>query len=130
MLQIPKPLFDPFADPVIFHQSVSNGIVSTKIYDKRDDFDIVFSFWIVMFSVVPLMGFTFLQLIRFARVCSHVTNVNARNKSLTAQLLQQGYLYHKLRKTFSKFYPRHYELVSKFKNIFVMAYRNQTITVN
>ena len=26
----------------------------------------------------------------------------------------QGYRYHKLRKTFSKFYRRHYELVSKF----------------
>ena len=36
----------------------------------------------------------------------------ARNKSLTAKLLQQGY--HKLRKTFSKFYRRHHELVSKF----------------
>ena len=39
---------------------------------------------------------------------------NARNKSLTAKLLQQGYRYHKRRKTFSKFYRRHYELISKF----------------
>ena len=54
------------------------------------------------------------QLIRFARVSSHVVDFNARNKSLTAKLLQQGYRYHKLRKTFSKFYRRHYELVSKF----------------
>ena len=54
------------------------------------------------------------KLIRFARVSSHVVNFNARNKSLTAKLLQQGYWYHKLRKTFSKFYRRHYELVSKF----------------
>ena len=54
------------------------------------------------------------QLIRFARVSSHVADFNARNKNLTAKLLQQGYRYHKLRKTFSKFYCRHYELVSKF----------------
>ena len=54
------------------------------------------------------------QLIRFARVSSHVVDFNALNKSLTAKLLQQGYRYHKLRKTFSKFYRRHYELVSKF----------------
>ena len=47
------------------------------------------------------------QLIGFARVCSHVTDFNARNKCLTAKLLQQGYRYHKLRKTFSKFYRRH-----------------------
>ena len=29
-------------------------------------------------------------------------------------LLQQGYRYHKLPKTFSKFYRRHYELISRF----------------
>ena len=54
------------------------------------------------------------QLIRFARVSSHVVDFNACNKSLTARLLQQGYRYHKLRKILSKFYRRHYELVSKF----------------
>ena len=43
-----------------------------------------------------------------------MVDFNARNKSLTAKLLQQGYRYHKLRKTFSKCYRRHYELVSKF----------------
>ena len=47
------------------------------------------------------------------KFCIHI-DINARNKSLTAKLLQQGYRYHKLRKTFSKFYRRHYELVSKF----------------
>ena len=50
------------------------------------------------------------QLIRFARVCNHVTDFNARNKCLTTKLLQQGYRYHKLRKTFSKFY----QLTSKY----------------
>ena len=45
---------------------------------------------------------------------SHATDSNARNKSLTAKLLQQGFRYHKLRKTFSKFYRGHYELFSKF----------------
>ena len=54
------------------------------------------------------------QLSRFARVCNHVADFNARNKCLTAKLLRQGYRYHKLRKTFFKFYRRHYELISKF----------------
>ena len=54
------------------------------------------------------------QLIRFARVCNHVADFNVRNKCLTAKLLQQGYRYHKLRKTFSKFYRRHDELIYKF----------------
>ena len=63
---------------------------------------------------VYISGVYISHLIRFARVSSHVADFNARNKSLTAKLLQQGYWYHKLRKTFSKFYRRHYELASKF----------------
>ena len=54
------------------------------------------------------------QLIWFARVCNYVADFNARNRCLTAKLLQQGYRYHKLRKTLSKFYRRHNELISKF----------------
>ena len=45
---------------------------------------------------------------------SHLAHFNARNKSLTAKPLQQGYRYYKLRKAFSKFYRRHFELVSKY----------------
>ena len=64
--------------------------------------------------MVTSYGVYISQLIRFARVCSHVADFNARNKRLTAKLLQQGYRYHKLQKTFSKFYRRHYEVVSQF----------------
>ena len=45
---------------------------------------------------------------------SHLADFNARNRNLTAKLLQQGYRYHKLRKAFSKFCRRHFELVSKY----------------
>ena len=55
------------------------------------------------------------QLIRFARVSSHVDDFNTRNKVLAAKLLRQGYRYHKLRKAFSKFYRRHFDMVSKYK---------------
>ena len=34
---------------------------------------------------------------------------------LTQNLLKQGYRYHKLHKTFSKFYRRYYDLISKFQ---------------
>ena len=100
------------------HLSISNGFVSSKIYDKRDDFDfdIVNNFPFLDGDVPHFTpsGVYISQLIWFARVSSHVADFNARNKSLTAKHLQQGYRYHKLRKTFSKFYRRHYELVSKF----------------
>ena len=66
----------------ILHLSISNGFVSCKIYDKRDDFD----FDIVNFPFLdgdipchPSYGMYISQLIRFARVCSNVENFYARN---------------------------------------------------
>ena len=100
------------------HLSISNDIVSTKIYDRRDDFD----FEIVNFQFldddVPRStpyGVYIPQLIRFARATSYGTDSNIRNKSLTLKLLKQGYRYYKLRKTFSKFYRRYYDLISEFQ---------------
>ena len=52
---------------------------------------------------------------RFARASSYVTDFNTRNKLLTQRLLKQGYRYHKLRETFSKFYRQYYDLISKFQ---------------
>ena len=48
-------------------------------------------------------GVNISQLIRFARVSSHVDDFNTRNKILTAKLLRQEYRYHKLRKDFQNF---------------------------
>ena len=88
----------PFLD---LHLSISNCFVSSKIYDKRDDFD--FDIVNIPFSDDdvprrPSYGVYISQLIRFARVCSHVDDFYTRNKFLTAKLLKQGYRYHKLRK--------------------------------
>ena len=106
----------PFFD---LNLSVTNGIVSSKIYDtcKRDDFnfDIVnFLFFDGDVPRSPSYGVYISQLIRFARVCSNVDDFNNRNFFLTAKLLKQGYRYHKIRKAFFKFYHRHSELTVKY----------------
>ena len=69
--------------------SIINGIVSSKIYDKQDDFN----FEIVNFPFLdgdvprsPSFGVYISQLIRFARVCSNVDDFNNRNSFLTAKL--------------------------------------------
>ena len=74
----------PFLD---LHLSISNGFVSSKIYDKRNEFD----FDIVNFPFLdgdvprrPSYGVYSSQLISFARVCRHVEDFNARTKCLTA----------------------------------------------
>ena len=75
------------------HLSISNNIVSTKIYDKRDEFD----FEIVNFPFsdgdVPRStsyGVYIFQFFRFVRASSHVADFNTRNKLLTQKLLKQG----------------------------------------
>ena len=62
--------------------SITNGIVSSKIYDKWDDFN----FEIVNSPLFdgdvprsPSYGVYMSQLIRFARACSNVDDFNNRN---------------------------------------------------
>ena len=96
------------------HLSISNDIVSTKIYDERDDFGFEIVNFLFLDGDVPRStsyGVYISQLIRFARASSIVTDFNTRNKFLTQNLLKQGYRYHKLRKTFSKFYWQYYDLI-------------------
>ena len=97
--------------------SITYGIVSSNIYEKRDDFN----FEIVNLPFLdggssrsPSFGVYILQLIHFAIVCSNVDDFNNRNLFLTANLLTQGYRYHKIRKAFSKFYHRHSEFIVKY----------------
>ena len=99
------------------HLSISNDIVSTKIYDKRDfDFEIVnFPFLDGDVLRSTSYGVYISQLICFARTSSYVADFNTRNKLFTQKLLKQGYRYHKLRKTFKKKYRRYYDLISKFQ---------------
>ena len=78
----------PFLD---LHLSILDGLISCDVFD----------FEIVNFPYldgdVPRRASYALdisQLIRFARVSSHVTDFNTRNKLLTAKLLNPGYRYH------------------------------------
>ena len=74
----------PFLD---LNLSITNGIVTSNIYDKRDDFN----FEIVNFPFLdgdvprsPSYGVYISHLICFARVCSIVDDFNNRNLFLTA----------------------------------------------
>ena len=80
------------------HLSISNDTVSTKIYDKRDDFDfeiVNFPFLVCDVPRSTSYGVYISQLIRFAIASSYVADFNTRNKLLTQKLLKQGYRYHK-----------------------------------
>ena len=53
------------------------------------------------------------QLMRFARMSSHVDDLNTGNKVLTAKLLSQRYRYQNSYFV-SKIYRRHFDIVSKY----------------
>ena len=111
--------------------SITNVIVSSKIYDKWDDFN----FEIVNFPFLdeavprsPSYGVYISQPIRFTIVCCNVDDFNNRNLILSAKLFKQGYRYHTIQKAFSKFYHRHSELIVKYnirlKILLQQAYQN------
>ena len=104
----------PFLDLDI---TIENGSLITKIYDKRDDFDfpiVNFPFLDGDIPLAPSYGIYISQLVRFCRICTKVSDFNERNLHLTEKLLKQGYRYHKLLKTFTKFFHRYNVLVHKF----------------
>ena len=101
--------------------SISDGLVKTKILDKRDDFDFdIVNFPFLDGDVPRSTSYgVYISQLRFARVSSHVDDSNTRKTVLTAKLLRQGYRYHKLRMAFSKFYWRHFDALLAWFNWWV-----------
>ena len=107
------------------------GDIHTSVYDKRDDF----GFPIVNFLWLrgdvprrPSYGIYILQLVRFARCCTSVFDFHSKNLQITSKLLTQGYRYHKLRKTFGKFFISYSQLLSKFCDISFQEYVTKGIS--
>ena len=68
--------------------SITNGIVSSKIYDKQNDFEIVnFPFLGEDVARSPSYGVYISQRIRFARAYSNEDDFNNRDTFLTSRLL-------------------------------------------
>ena len=104
-----------YLDDILNINNVYFDNMASQIYPSEFDFEIVnFPFLDGDVPRFTSYGVYISQLIRFARASSVVADLNTRNKLLTQKLLKQGYRYHKLRKTFSIFYRRYYDLISKF----------------
>ena len=105
--------------------------IHTSVYDKRVDF----GFPIVNFPWLsgdvprlPLYCIYISQLVRFARCCTSVLDFHSKNLQITSKLLTEGYRYHKLRKTFGKFFRSYSELMSKFCDISFQEYVSKGIS--
>ena len=78
--------------------------------------------------VILWVRYSVTQLVRFARCCTSVFDFHSKNRQITSKLLTKGYRYHKLRKTFGKFFRSYSELLSKFGAISFQEYVSKGIT--
>ena len=68
------------------------------------------------------------QLVIFARCCTTVSDVNSKHLQITSKLLTQGSRYHRLRKTFGKFFRSYSDMLSKFGEISFQEYVSEGIS--
>ena len=104
----------PFLD---LHLSISYDIVSTKLYDKRIDFNFEIVNFPFLDGDVPRStsyGVYISQLIRFGRAFNYVTDFNTRNKLLTQSSLNKAIGIINLAKPFLNFMDDT-NLISKFQ---------------
>ena len=102
----------------LFLEIDSNGRLSTKLYDKRDDFNFTIINFPNLTSNIPLSpayGVYISQLIRYARACSSYDEFSKRHSLLSCKLLNQGYCRERLVMTFKRFFGRYHELVDKYQ---------------
>jgi hypothetical protein len=91
-----------------------SGQISTKIYDKRDNFNFKFINFPNMCSNIPASpayGVCISQLIRYARASSNYSDFLKRHLHLRNRLLDQGYEKIRLIRPLKKFIFRYQDLV-------------------
>ena len=114
---------------VLLHHSFS--LVHTSVYDRRDDFGLpIINFPWLSGNVPRLPSYSVYisRLVRFTRCCTGVSDFNSKNLQISSKLLTQSYRYHKLRKTFDKFFSSYSDLLSKFGEISFQEYVTEGIS--
>ena len=92
----------------------SGGKLSTRLYDKCNDFDfhiVSFPFFFSNIPSGPSYGVYISQLIRYAQFCSHYEDFRSCHKCLVDRLVPQGYRALSLEKSFKNFYGRYQDLM-------------------
>ena len=105
--------------------------IHTSVYEKRDDFGFPIVNFPLLSGDVPdsrHTEFIFRSWFDLLDVVLALFYFHSKNLQITSKLLTQGYRYHKLRKTFEKFFMSYSELLSKFGAISFQNYVSQGIT--
>ena len=97
----------------------NRGKLSTRLYNKCDDFD----FHVVNFPFIssnipsgPSCGVCISQLMRYVRCCPRYNGFRYRHKCMLDRLLSQGYIALQVEKSFKKCYGRYQDLIEKYQS--------------
>ena len=90
----------------------TQGELSTKLYDKRDEFN--FPFLCGYIPSAPAYRVYVSQLICYSRACKVYIDFLDRAVCLTQKLLTQSYVVPRLLSSLKKFYGRHHQLIERY----------------
>jgi hypothetical protein len=114
---------DRFVSYLYIHIEIgSEGRLRTKLYDKRDDFNVsIVNVPIVNFPFIcsnipaaPAYGIYISQLIRYSSSCGSYQDFLDIGWVLTRKLLNQWFLLVKLKSSLRMSYGRHHDLVDRY----------------
>jgi hypothetical protein len=95
----------------------SEGRLRTKLYDKRDDFNVPIvnlPFICSNIPAAPAYGVYISQLIRYSRACGSYHDFLDRGLILTRKLLNQEFLLVNLKSSLRKFYGRNHDFADRY----------------
>lgn len=116
----------PFLD---LDLSIEGGVISTKIFDKRDNFDFPIVNFPNLSGNIPeksSYGVFIGELVRYARACTHLDDFAAKTWGLVQKLKTQFFTDKLLKRAWSKFCVSHVLLIQKYGPNILDLYKQWT----
>ena len=104
----------PFLDLQV---TITDAIISTSIYDKRDAYDFPIVNFPTLTGNIPKKssyGVFTGEVVRYARACTYFEDFKLRTLLLVSKLRKQAFLPRLLKKTWQRFCDAHILLVQKY----------------
>ena len=112
----------PFLDLQV---TITDSIISTSIYDKRDAFQFPIVNFPTLTGNIPRKssyGVFTGEVVRYARACSYFDDFKMRTLSLASKLRKQAFVPRLLKQTWLKFCDSHILLVHKYGSRVLFLY--------
>ena len=114
----------PFLDLQV---TITDGTISTPIYDKRDAFQFPIVNFPTLTGNIPTKssyGVFTGEVVRYARACTHFEDFKLRTLSLVSKLRKQAFIPRLLKRTWLKFCDAHILLVQKYGSRVMFLYED------